>query len=98
MKERIDNLIKSLETWISRDNSFVNSYEMDNDSLDTMIEKDLSWCLHHLCPFLFIALAIDLTITFTMPRHIALSGLFWLKDPLSLGIAWLISRKLLRIL
>lgn len=98
MKEQIDKFKKSLETWITRDNSVVNSDEMDNDPLDTMIEKDLSWCLHHLCPFLIIALAIDLTITFTMPRHIALFGLFWLKDPLSLAIAWLISRKLLRIL
>ena len=98
MKEQIDNLRKSLETWISEDNSIENSVEINNDPLDDMIEKDLSWCLHHLCPFLIIALAIDLTIIFTMPRQIALSGWFWLKDPLSLGIAWLISRKLLRSL
>ena len=98
MKEQIDKFKKSLKTWITGDNSAVNSDEMDNDPLFTMIEKDLSWCLHHLCPFLIIALTIDLVITFTMPRQIVFSGWFWLKDPLSLGFAWLISRKLLRIL
>lgn len=90
---------KKIERMMTDDEIEFNSDEMWNTPFNEMITKDLSWCLHHICPFLIIALAIDVALIFTTPMEIAGYPWFQLfKEPLSLCIAWLISRKLLHIL
>lgn len=66
--------------------------EIQENSIDTAVESALSWLLHNLVTVLLIALAIDLTIMFTVPVEVTMSRWFWVKDPVSIGVAYLICK------
>lgn len=61
-------------------------------SIDLAVVKIMSWLLHNFLPAIFLALAIDLTIMFTVPVEVAMSRWFWIKDPVSIGTAYLICK------
>lgn len=81
--------IEKLRQWIADEPT---DSEIQENSIDTAVKSALSWLLHNLVPVLLIALAIDLTIMFTVPVEVAMSRWFWLKGPISIIVAYLISK------
>ena len=82
--------IEKLRQWIADEPT---DSEIQKNSIDTAVESALSWwLLHNLVPVLLMALAIDLTIMFTVPVEVTMSRWFWVKDPVSIGVAYLICK------
>lgn len=81
--------IEKLRQWIADEPT---DSEIQENSIDTAVESALSWLLHNLVPVLLMALAIDLTIMFTVPVDVTMSRWFWIKAPVSIAVAYLICK------
>lgn len=82
-------IFEKIEKWIADEPVEQGSQKT---SIDLAVESALSWLLNNLVPVLLIALAIDLTIIFTSSIGVTMSRWFWIKDPVSIGVAYLISK------
>lgn len=85
MKKQIEEILQ----WIAEEPV---EQEPQKTSIDLAVERALFWLLNNLVPVLLIALAIDLIIMFTLPVEAAMSRWFWIKDPVSIGVAYLMCK------
>lgn len=81
--------IEKIQQWIAAEPV---EQEPQRTAIDLAIERILFWSLNNLVPVLLIALTIDLTIMFTSPMEVAMSRWFWIKDPVSIVVAYLICK------
>lgn len=89
----MERTIEAIKKWMIAE-SF-DSERQNNQFLEGIISL-LSWTLRNMVPVILIALAIEIVIMLASPIKIAMSEWFWVKDPLSLVISYLIFRILVR--
>ena len=81
--------IEKIKQWIADEPL---DWEIPKTPFDTMAESALSRMFHYLAPVLLTALAIDLAVMFAAPVETTKTRWFWLKEPLSIGLAYLVYR------
>lgn len=78
-----------LEKFISEDIDMINMAESESDIL---MDKVFPWIFRNVMPVLIIGLMIDIIIMFSVPVETTMTSCFWLKDPISLCMGFLIVR------
>lgn len=58
--------------------------------IDTSFDGVFKWLLGNVLPVCSIALIINIAIMFALPVETAMSRWFWLKDPLSFILAYIV--------
>ncbi len=89
MNSKIKQISKHIERLITEDEEAIDN---DKENTDIMLDKVFPWILSNVIPVLIIGLIIDITIMFSVPVETTMSSCFWLKDPISLCVVFLIVR------
>ena len=89
MNSKIKQISKHIERLITEDEEAIDN---DKENTDIMLAKVFPWILSNVIPVLIIGLIIDITIMFSVPVETTMSSCFWLKDPISLCVGFLIVR------
>ena len=89
MNSKIKQISKHIERLITEDEEAIDN---DKENTDIMLDKVFPWILSNVIPVLIIGLIIDITIMFSVPVETTMSSCFWLKDPISLCMGFLIVR------
>lgn len=89
MNSKIKQISKHIERLITEDEEAIDN---DKENTDIMLDKVFPWILSNVIPVLIIGLIIDITIMFSVPVETTMSSCFWLKDPISLCVGFLIVR------
>lgn len=84
MKKRIENWLEDFDS--------PNSEPASYSKMDDVIGGALQWSVRNLLPILLLALALNLLILFTLPMEMTMLKWFWLKDPLSITVAFILFR------
>lgn len=81
-------------SYLSRIEKFICDEQEDIDILDnqinTFFEEGFKLLYENVLPVLAIALIINIIIMFTLSVEIAMSQWFWLRDPLSVILAFIL--------
>lgn len=89
MNDRLNNrLRRRIENFICDDKP--EDINIIENQIYTAINGALKWLYRNVLPVCCIALIINLTIMFTLPVEVAMSGWFWVKDPLSIILAFIL--------
>ena len=83
MNDRLDLFRRRLEKLLCDDEESI----VENQICATS-RRAPRWLLCYLLPVLFLALIINVTFMFVAPVEIIMSGWFWLKDPISIVVAF----------
>lgn len=89
MNSKIKQISKHIERLITEDEEAIDN---DKENTGIMLDKVFPWILSNVIPVLIIGLIIDITIMFSVPVETTMSSCFWLKDPISLCVVFLIVR------
>ena len=89
MNSKIKQISKHIERLITEDEEAIDN---DKENTDIMLDKVFPCILSNVIPVLIIGLIIDITIMFSVPVETTMSSCFWLKDPISLCVVFLIVR------
>ena len=89
MNSKIKQISKHIERLITEDEEAIDN---DKENTDIMLDKVFPWILSNVILVLIIGLIIDITIMFSVPVETTMSSCFWLKDPISLCVVFLIVR------
>lgn len=82
---------EKIALWIEEDPNELEAQKSgETGRLESAIESGLSWMMSNVVPVLLIALIINLAIMFTVPVKITMAQWFWLKDPISLGLGYIL--------
>lgn len=92
MNSKIKQINKQIGRLITEDEAIDNGIANDKENTDIMHDKVFPWILNNVIPPLIIGLIIDITIMFSVPVETTMSSCFWLKDPISLCVGFLIVR------
>lgn len=87
MNDQQDKRLRSIESFICDESEDTN---IKGNQIDSFFNGAFKWLMGHVLPVCVIMLIINLTITFTLPIEAAMSQWFWLKDPLSFILAYIV--------
>lgn len=87
MNNRQDKHLRSIENFLCDESEVADVKE---NQIDSFFDEAFKWLIGHVIPVCSIALIINLAIMFTLPVETAMSRWFWLKDPLSFILAYIV--------
>lgn len=88
MNDQQNRCLKRINEFISDEPDDIDIVE--ESPIDTSFREVLRWISENVLPVCTIALIINLTVMFTLPIEIAMSRWFWVKDPLSILLAFIL--------
>ena len=86
IRDRINQFRKRFENFISEDVEITESEEVQND----IMNRVLTWIVRNVISILGVALIIDIMIIFSVPVETTMSRWFWLKEPLSVCMGFIL--------
>ncbi len=91
MNRQINQLRKHFERFIVEDGDVTEIEEVQNDII---MDKVFPWIVRNVISVLGVALIVDIVIMFSVPVETTMSRWFWLKDPLSVCMGFIIVKVL----
>lgn len=71
--------------------------EKPKTEFDIILEEFPKWAFCRVLPIIYFAIIIDILIIFLTPRKIAMYDLFWLREPLSIAVAYFVVKILRKL-
>lgn len=87
MNDQHDKRLRSIENFFCDESEDADIME---NQIDSFFDGAFKWLIGHALPVCVIMLIINLTIMFALPVEAAMSRWFWLKDPLSFILAYIV--------
>lgn len=87
MNKQQDKHLRSIENFLCDESE---DADVKENQIDSFFDGAFKWLIRHVIPVCAIALIINLAIMFTLPVETAMSQWFWLKDPLSFILAYIV--------
>lgn len=86
---------KQIERFKHRMVCYLNECDQPDEvvitELDVVYGKVFTWLFRNVMPALLIAVIADIAIMFSVPVEFTMYESFWLKDPLSIAIGFIIA-------
>ena len=87
MNQQLNRRLKRIEKFLCDEPEDINIME---NPIDISFDGVFKWLLGNVLPVCSLTLIINLAIMFTLPVETAMSRWFWLKDPLSFILAYIV--------